>query len=354
METIGVIDNVLEKRVGKTIYYLGTITSDKLRELTFVPVIEASSKTFLNEETEDGYQRPGSQSRMRRFKNFLKENPDSVVPAILISGRGHWRFVKGSTEGTGTLEISAPAAIVDGQHRAGGYILLYQGDRGEEGGDVRNVDFLLINETELEREIRQFVIVNNTQKGVPKSLTAFLDDEDEAQVAWALNTEEDSPFKDRISRINIARTHLFALHSVANEIKRMFDYGGLRDLDVPEMTDAVSRYWTTIADVWSDFWLDIEKLDDPEFRGRRDFEFKMLELTGYIAWSRVGKHILARSYSVATGFDWENVRRLVEEAGAVDWRKGGEFVGLTGQVGGAKMAEQMERLLPAEAGAEME
>ena len=75
METIGVIDNVLEKRVGKTIYYLGTITSDKLRELTFVPVIEASSKTFLNEETEDGYQRPGSQSRMRRFKNFLKENP---------------------------------------------------------------------------------------------------------------------------------------------------------------------------------------------------------------------------------------------------------------------------------------
>ena len=62
----------------------GTIPSDKVKNVTFVPVNESSRKTCLNEIVEDGYQRPGSLTRMRAFARFLKENPNSIVPPVLL------------------------------------------------------------------------------------------------------------------------------------------------------------------------------------------------------------------------------------------------------------------------------
>src|SRR5262249_9697108 len=150
-------------------YYFGTISSDKVKHVTFVPVLENSPKTPLIENTEGGYQRPGTVARMSKFKNFLKDNPNSLVPPVLLSGRGNWVFTPGENGGVlGTLAIKGSAAILDGQHRIGGFVLLYENDK-----DVRDIDFLLLEKLELEDEIREFVVVNNTQVGVPKSLNLF-------------------------------------------------------------------------------------------------------------------------------------------------------------------------------------
>ena len=46
--------------------------------------------------------------------------------------------------------------------------------------------------------------------------------------------------------------------------------------------------------------------------------------------------------------NWDNVRRLVEAASGIDWRKDGEYRGMTGEVGGKAMSQEMLRLLPAE------
>ncbi len=329
---IGEIGGVVKRQVGDRPYYFGTVTSDKLKLLTFVPVIEESRKTYVSERTEEGYQRPGSISRMRLFKRFLDENPNSVVPPILLSSRGKWEFVEGDVADYGTLRVHAPAAIIDGQHRAGGYVLAFEGEKKDDPGRTVPVDFILLVDLDVEEEMKEFVTVNNTQKGVPKSLTAYLEDTDEAQIAWALNTEDDSPFKGRITRTTTQRKHLFALHSVAKQMGRTFDFGTLRELDVPTKVEYAIRYWTIIADVLPEEWSDIEKLDDPEFRGRSSFEFKLLELTGLIAWSLVAKYIVGRSYSDTAGVNWENVRRE----------------GQTGEVGGHKIADEMERLLPSE------
>ena len=85
-----------------------------------------------------------------------------------------------------------------------------------------------------------------------------------------------------------------------------------------------------------------------ETRGRSDFEYKLLELTGLVAWSLTGAHIFLRSYSDGTGMNWENVRRLVEAASEIDWTKDGEYNNQTGIVGGRAMSNEMIRLLPAE------
>jgi len=87
-----VIEGVVCVRAGSRMFYFGTIGSDKLKSISFVPVIETSSKTYLNEDTDGGYQRPASASRMRAFMKFLQENPDRVVPPILLSSRGSWLF----------------------------------------------------------------------------------------------------------------------------------------------------------------------------------------------------------------------------------------------------------------------
>lgn len=342
-QIMGEIGDVVPRKVGDRLYYFGTVGSDKVKLLTVVPVVEESRKSYLLESTEDGYQRPGTLSRMRRFSKFLKENPNSVVPPVLLSGRDLWEYRPDSDKGIGTLVVRGPAAVIDGQHRLGGYVAFYEDEH-----EVRPVDFILLPSLTRDEEMKEFVIVNNTQKGVPKSLTVFLGDEEPAQVAWGLNIEEDSPFKDRITRTTMARQHLFALHSVAKQVERLFAFGALNDLPVEEKVQFMIRFWDIIADVLPDEWSDIEKLDDTGFRGKRDFEYKLLELTGLIAWSLVGKTILGRSYNEAVGMNWDNVRRLVQECAGIEWEKEGRYRGMTGEVGGKIIADDMERMLPPE------
>lgn len=341
--SIGVVRNVIKKSANSTTYFFGTIGSDKIKSITYVPVIEPSTKTYLVEDTADGYQRPGSPQRMRAFRAFLRKHPNHVVPPVLLSGRDGWTFEEGG-DSVGQLVVTSPAAIIDGQHRVGGFVALHEEDQ-----EVREVPFILLTGLQRDEEVETFLVVNNSQKGVPKALSAFLGDTDEAQIAWELNIEEDSPFKGRIARARMERTNLFQLHSVAKEIKKLFSVGSLIDLDPSIKTEYAIRYFTIIADELPDEWRDIQELDNPESRGRNDFTFKLLELTGLIAWCQVGAHILSRSYSESIGMNWDNVQRLVEAAARIDWTKDGQYAGRTGSVGGKIMGDDMTRLLPAEA-----
>jgi DNA sulfur modification protein DndB len=342
--SIGEISAVLKRQVGDQVYFLGSVSSDKAKGITFVPVIEPSKKSYVQENTENGYQRPGSQTRMRAFMRYLQQNPNSVVPPVLLSGRDGWRFVPSEVDKQiGKLVISAPAAIIDGQHRIGGYICLF-----ETAGDSRPVDFILLADLDVQKEQTEFLTVNNTQKGVPKPLTVYLQDSQEAQLAWALNEEDDSPFKSRITRVGMGRQHLFALHSVAKQIERTFNHGKLADLDEDTKLDFLIRYWTTIADELEDEWADIEKLDDTSTRGRKDFEYKLLELTGFVAWSLIAPQILGRSFTPGIGMNWEHVKQLIHTCGHIDWRKDGQYGGYTGEGGAPVLVKEMERLLPAD------
>lgn len=344
---IGEIAGIVQKTQGDQKYLFGTIPSDKVKNVTFVPVDEHSPRqTPLNENTEQGYQRHGSLSRMRNFVRFLKRCPNSVVPPILLSGRGNWQFIpNGEGQKLGKLIIQGKAAVLDGQHRLGGFVDLYESE-----SDVREISFILFPNLTPEQEKDEFLIVNNSQKGVPKSLTAYLENSEEAQVAWGLNVETDSPFNGRITKSKLQPTQLFALHSVAKQIKRLFSIGDVQDLDVGQKIDFMSQFWTIIADCLYEEWADIEKLDNTEIKGNRrsSFEYKLLELTGLIAWAHTGCHIFSRSYSEGVSMNWDNVRRLVEAASGIDWSKDGEYQGRTGEVGGKAMADEMIRLLPAE------
>ena len=284
---------------------------------------------------------------MITFARSLKNYPNSLVRPVILSGRGNWHFEPNEQEqNSGKLTIQGEAAIVDGQERIGGFVHLYESE-----GEIRNIPFIFLPDLTLEQEIEQFVILNHIQKAVPKPLTSYLNVTDEAQIALGLNEETNGPFTGRITKTSLKPTHLFALHSVAKQVKRLFSLGDSElnpHLDINQKIEIMSGFWKIIADQLPKEWSDIEKLDDPDTRGRRDFEYKLLELTGLIAWTHTGAQIFSRSYNEKTGMNWDQVRHLVEAASGIDWHKGGEYEGRTGEVGGRVMADEMIRLLPAE------
>ena len=124
---LGQIPNVVKKEVRGQVYYFGTIDSDKIKNVTYVPVIESSKMTYLQEKVEEGYQRPGSRTRMRQFMRYLRDNPNTVIPPILLSGRDQWKFVKNSdSEYYGQIIIEDSATIIDAQHRVDCYLSLFE------------------------------------------------------------------------------------------------------------------------------------------------------------------------------------------------------------------------------------
>jgi DGQHR domain-containing protein len=337
------ISKIILRKNGDRNYCFGTIPSDKLKARTLVPVIEKSLKTYLHEDDNNGYQRPGSPSRMRLFMKFLLENPNSIIPPILLSSRNHWIYTKEGSSDLGKIEIKGRAAIVDGQHRAGGFILL-----SDEKEIIIDVPFILLMDLNKENEKNEFVTINNSQKGVPKPLTAYLLNSVEARISWELNTDQQSPFYNRITRTKLEKRHLFRLNSFEKQVKSLFRFGILNELEIDSKTDIAINYFRIISDILPHEWADIEKLDDPESSGRKSFDFKLLEPSGLIAWCDIGAMILHRSYHHGEGMNWDNVKRLVTHVSAIDWDRHGIYEGKSGPVGGSLMSQQMQKLLPAE------
>jgi len=352
---IGEINNVVKRVIGDKNYFYGQISSDKVKNVTFVPVLENSPKTPLVEEVEDGYQRPGTLTRMNKFKDFLEDNPGSLVPPVLLSGRGNWVYTPSSdNEYIGSISIEGSAAILDGQHRLGGFVQLF-----EKKDETRSIDFLLLENLTLEEEIKEFVVVNNTQVGVPKSLNEFIGQDIEGLeriigtesqdtwLAWQLNTREDSPFQGKITRIKLGPEQLFQLHSVSKNIFRTFKDGAFDALDRDQKLDILIKYWNMIASSHPTEWADIGKLG-VKGEGRKKFSYKLLELTGFITWSLIAdSRILSICFNASSEtMDWDRVQEMIEVlSDKVDWDKEGEFGGYTGEVGGKRIVKEMQNIL---------
>jgi DGQHR domain-containing protein len=346
------IKKVLKRVVGEKNYYYGSFLSSEARNLTFVPVIEKSIKTALNEIIDNGYQRPGSMPRMNKFKQFLNEHPESIIPPVILSARGTCAFTASSfDENYGSLSVDGNMAVIDGQHRLGGFVALFETEKIE-----RNIDFVIIADLTLDEEKREFSIINNTQVGVPKSLNEFIladspylkskTGSEYVHIAWALNTDQSSPFFGRITRTKIGPEHLFALHSVSSEIERMFSHGALLDLSMTEKLEIAIKYWLLIQDAHPDQFDDLMKLGIPK-EGRKAFRYKLLELTGLIAWSRIGYQILGSNYDLnAKTMNWDQVQAQIEYLSSkIDWDKSGIYKNATGLVGGPQIKVDMERFL---------
>ena len=335
MPNLGTIDNVLKRNVGDRVYYIGTLSSDMAKDVTFAPVVE-DSDTYLTQILDRGYQRPGRKARMNQFKKYLKEFTNRLIPPVILSARGKWIFKPESSGVIGQIQIDDRAAIVDGQHRVGGIVSHFQ-----DTNEPIQFDFICFDNLSYDEEVNEFLTINGKQVGVSKALQAYLGGDPNKDLAWELNEHDDSPFYKRISRTTMGPDHLFALHSVTKNVARTFSHGSLSELDHATKKEILLRYWNCIKMVNQTAWADAAK------EKKKDHTHKLLELTGNIAWSIVAPEILLKGYRPNDeSFDWEEIENVISFVSQdMDWEKQGEFYGMTGEVGGRRIANFLQNAL---------
>lgn len=326
------------------VYYTGLLTSDIAKDITYVPVMKnlVGNKSPLV-ETGNGYQRPGSGSRMRTFANYLEKNQLAIVPPVLLSTRDKWTFIEGDFEDFGDIEVGGPAAIIDGQHRLGGFISLF-----ESKNIVMSIDFIAYEGLNAKQEAAVFNTINGNAKGVPKGVGKVIEGSWSTKLALRLKEEAGSPFYEKIfiaSKSEIEGS-LFNLSSFDKEINRTFSHGSFSILveeeDLDLMYEIMQNYWDLIAEYFPVEWEDI-------YEKPRDQQYKLLELTGIIAWSGAAGDILGPQFDSGTRMmDWEKVREIISEiasSGDLDLRKDGEFENATGAIGGPKIHRKIQQIM---------
>lgn len=338
------VENVLRLGAGELTHYVGVVPSDAIEGITQVLVFEASQRgNYLKEITElggqEGYQRSASKGRQNSFGDYVKKESDAVVPPVILNCRGKWSFIpySSSSPNFGRLEIHDRANIIDGQHRIGGYINAFKKHKV-----ICSIEFVAYENFVLLKEKYVFDTINTNAKNVPGALSAVIHSEkEENRIARRLAEEASSPFCGKISMAgNPGPQYLWKLNALAKNVVKIFRDGAFDNTPEASKYDIFTESWHIIAEEFPDEWGDI----DLPAKGR---QYKMLELTGLIAWRLVMSKQLAHSYNaVDDTVNWDSVRQKVGMiSGRLDWHKLGKFKGQTGEYGGAQIAHAMEGIL---------
>ena len=300
-------------------YFLGTLHASEIKELTMVPVVTRSPPStddpelLMNEDSADGYQRAGEPSRMQKIADFVRARPGCVIPPVLLSCRGNWKFEPGGKNSSiGTLVAHDLAAVVDGQHRLGGLWRLAK-DAGA-SNELRNrvIPFMAVADMSLGDEKREFVDVNSNQRGVKKSLLKYLDRHGSfsGRAATALMEDEESVFKGRIDEQKKREWTLILFGAAQECVDEMFG----RALQIMKFDPAHNThqqesaleftllYWRTVKEALPAFWADMDRMPavgvhkSKEHPGTTRFRYRLLEETGLRAFSRLACDLFAMTW----------------------------------------------------------
>ena len=301
------VKNVIKQETGGRTYYIGYLYAKDIYDCVFVPVLKKTklpkkkNSVLALEEIDKGYQRTATVSRQRKIAEFLSENPDSIIPPVLLSDRGLWKF-NGNGQ-VGELEISDKAAVVDGQHRLGGMRFLNDLDNNSDNNLM--IPFVCVANLEKKEEEMQFLTINNEQKGLQKQHTAVLRI-DQWHNACAMSLNENGPFRERIQTGGPKEKWQldWKLNSVASMINQVFktksgddDPWGFSSDDERKdnIPNLLIKYWEIVVDVFDEEYSDIDKIPSPygeEYGGEgntKTFEYKLLEFTGFLVFMRILK-----------------------------------------------------------------
>ena len=341
---IATINNCFKIGTGDNERYFGQINTNLIKDITQVFYFEYEPKNYCKQvgEIEDkkGYQRRAKPKRQRDFGTYTEAfGQDLVSPPLLLNGRGQWRFEPDAPNSNyGKIIVEEPANIIDGKHRAGGFIYAY-----EELSNAQTTEFIVYKNMSLDREERIFNIINTTQKGVPPSLSVNIEKEKwENRVTVMLAETSTSPFVNVISLSGTMNPNTkFQAAQVAKNVKRTFadDVFRIAVLSDEQKFDYFCEAWELVKDSHLESW----EVDIP----RKEMKFKLFELTGLIAWSIVFHKRLGTYYNTTTKhIDFNGLKIAIDKTiNEIDFLKDGEYEGLTGEVGGARISSDILNLM---------
>ena len=231
-----------EVRQGSVCFYLFKCKASELWSFSKI--------NQRQEDKDEGYQRVLSSSRVRKLKEFVRQ--DNAIPGAIIVSFDDARYARGFIEIPDTEDA---AWIIDGQHRAAG-----AEEAAKEGSDIEFavVGFIGLS---IEEQTDYFVTINREAKGVPSSL--YIDllkhlprrktekerlEERIADISKELTRDDESVFFQRIVSTISPKAGQLSLTNFARKTRPVLhpSTGILAPYALPEQEKIIENYFRGI------------------------------------------------------------------------------------------------------------
>ena len=324
---------------GHTLY-AGVASARDLVNLTRVDHYDSGKPMGAPDQ---GYQRPPELTRIKRLANFvLKGEGDGLMPtAVTLASREPVQFLTGNGDvGTLVIDVANKPFVVDGQHRLAGFRHAIEVKKA--GDDVAGftLPFVLLDNVDRLKEMRQFKVVNSEAKSVRTDLVSVIltelaraegKDAIKASEHWRvvaagavdfLNRDDAGPWYDTIvmpdataytrgeveANPDLKHRRLVRATSFMTSLKPVydwFDHWGL--FQTSELGDRAAE----LSEVLTQYWEALRKLIPGAFADRDDYVIQktpgLFSLHALLA-----KPLLSHLFSARLSLNAENFQRLLE------------------------------------------
>lgn len=285
-------------------FYLFRLKASELFEIT-----EINQRV---EGKEEGYQRVLSPGRVRAVSRYIQAG--GAVPGSIIVSFDKLNFSAQENELTLPLTKS-PGWVVDGQHRLAG-----AHEAAKVGVDIE-LAVAAYEGVSFEDQVELFITINREAKNVSSSL--YLDllknlpkkktekealEERITDIARGLNSEEESPFFQRIIFTKTARAGEVSLTNFARVMRPLFNKSGgtLSPYTQMEQIRVIDNYYKALQTAFPHAW----KNDNPIFFRTIGFGavwrvFPFVFTTALSAYKASNVASFVKVFKEVAGFDFE-------------------------------------------------
>jgi DGQHR domain-containing protein len=325
------------KQSGKRIF-LTAMKAEDLPKYTQVDVFDAS-KPF--DDPKQGYQRNAEPPRVKKFANWLRKTMENgggaLVPtSILLSSRNVDLHYNEKTHEI-TLSAKSKLHLVDGQHRTEGFHFAIS-EKGLEEAREMEMPVVIVEGLDRNAEMRQFSVVNGTQKSVRTDLVNMIltqlavsegDDAIQDNDLWKvvvslvleeLNEDKKGPWNQMVVMPNetsfkkvdyesdpsLAHRKLVRATSFMTSLKPVYDYLDASFFDGLSAEERAEM----LTLILSNFWAALKELNPEAFAKPGDYVIQ--KTPGLFALHRVCKRILPIMHMARREWDKKNFVAMLE------------------------------------------
>lgn len=193
--------NAICCKQNNSTFYVTVVNSDVLKKMCYV--------SRKKENREKGFQRLLNPKRARDIAAYLDERRGKIPSAIIVSAQLNTKLSYNKEDNTISFNVVEDGfLVIDGQHRLYGLI---------ESNNIYEMPVIIFNDLNSNDEVKLFIDINTTQKGVPAAL--ILDIKNQAGTETKLEERQRILF-DRLNEESVLAGYLLPNESKTGKISR--------------------------------------------------------------------------------------------------------------------------------------
>ena len=191
----------LECTQNKKKFYIATMESNDLKDMCFV--------SRRKEEPIKGFQRLLNKKRVKSIATYLDDEKGVIPSAIILSAQDNAKIrYEAKTQKISFEKCAESMLVIDGQHRLYGLF---------DANNTYEIPVIIFEGLTSSEEVRLFIDINTTQKGVPSAL--ILDIKSQAGTETKLEERQRNLF-DQLDSDSVLSGYLLRNESKAGKISR--------------------------------------------------------------------------------------------------------------------------------------